>query len=167
MALGRGLHRRGGRGVGETRERVPASLVCPCGRPVGTAVLRGSRTAPPWLPGSASRPPETAGTPGPAAPAQPSDADLDRGLVSLSGAAGPSCPSELLGPAQWRPLSPAGPARAPLRPFFTSEGSAGCSFTLTYPRSFSVCAALCPAPSSRRVGRLSGPSRSFPLVWEM
>lgn len=66
-------------------------------------------------------------------PAQPSDADLDRGLVSLSRRcrrpAAPSCPGSPSG----APLSPAGPARAPLRPFTCEPGSAGCSFTLTYP----------------------------------
>lgn len=50
-------------------------------------------------------------------PAQPSDADLDRGLVSLSRrcrrSPAPSCP----GPPAGAPRSPAGPARAPLRPF--------------------------------------------------
>lgn len=66
-------------------------------------------------------------------PAQPSDADLDRGLVSLNRScrrsAAPSCPGTPAG----APWSPAGPARAPLRPFTPNRGRPGCSSILTHP----------------------------------
>lgn len=100
-------------------------------------------------------------------PAQPSDADLDRGLVSLNRScrrsAAPSCPGTPAG----APWSPAGPARAPLRPFTPEPGSSRLFIHSDPPLVHSAFVLLC-APR-RRVGVLGDslvPQGASPLLGE-
>ena len=147
MPRGRGLRRRGGRGAGETRERGPAALVCPCGRPVGSAALRGPEPRRHGCPGRLC-----ARRRGPALRrvlAAPRPA-VGRRPRPRAGESFPALPpfsrSEPSRPARWRTPEHLYPRTA----VFPGAHSP----SLAHPRSFSVRAALRPASTSRRVGRL-------------